>query len=249
MAVKQNRFEQIARAKKVNALVEHLVRLGVNRDEAIAYDTVRIESLCVDAGVKPPSALAWSQVLDKLAAQMSEQATLFEAPKPKLRRPLWEVAEIVHLLEPYIGCAHEWGGSFRRQADTVGDLDLVVITDGALADAGLSGPLEIDRHDLVQFSRDVELLDETVIQVDVWRCTPAEIGPFMAFVTGPKEWNVMCRSKALSRKWKLSQHGLFDKSGARIDLNTEESIFELLDLPVLTPTERQEWREHMGVKA
>ena len=245
--MKTNKYEQAARARKVKALVDYLLSLGVDRDKALAYDTIAIESLSAEAGVKPPSAFAWSQVLDKLAERASEPTgpTLFDRPKP--RRPFWEVDEIVHMIEPYLtGVRHEWGGSYRRRAETVGDLDLIVITDGPLSESGLTGPLALDRPELVQFSRDVDLLDDTAIQVDVWRCLPDEIGPFMAFVTGPKEWNVLCRSRAIERKWKLSQHGLVNDTGKRLDDNTEESIFRKLGLPALTPEQRQNWRQHVA---
>ena len=237
----KNRWEQAARAKKTKALFDALKLRNVSLEDALAYDTIQQESLAAEIGVKSPGAYSWSLVIERLKA---DKTTPEPKPKEKYRRPLWEMDEVAAMLEPYVGTVeHMWGGSFRRRSSTVGDLDLIVITDGPLSEAGMTGPLANDRPELVQFSTDVTLLDETELQVDVWRCLPSEIGPFMAFVTGPKEWNVVCRSRAMDSGWKLSQHGLVDMDGRRLDDNTESGIFRMLGLPDLTPEQRQTWKE------
>lgn len=238
-----NRFEAAARAHKVKLLVGHLLMLRATADEARVYPLSTIEALSAEVGVKMPSMATWALVVDALPS--AGQPTLFERAKP---RRTWDAVDrIVAELEPHLaGVEHHWGGSYRRHADTVGDLDLVVVTDGPLSEAGIGGPLACDRSELVQYSRDVDQPDGTAIQVDVWRATPDKVGPFMAFVSGPKEWNVICRTRAIERGWKLSQHGLLDRNGRRLDENTEASIFRLLELPTLTPEERHDWRRHVG---
>lgn len=245
-----NRYEQANRQRKVKVLAGHLQAFDVTRDEARSYDTERIAEVAAQAGVHAPSAATWQLVVDALPVRYkNHQGSLFERPKP--RRPWAAMDQIVQRFDRQMmavgllrGIHYHWGGSYRRQASTCGDLDLIVVTDGHLREVPLPSPLEC-RADLVQYSRDVDLPDGTAVQVDVWRCQPNQTGPFLAFVTGPKEWNIHCRTLALRKGWMLSQFALTDEVGRRIDTNDEGAIFEALGLPPLTPTERQQWRTHL----
>jgi DNA polymerase (family 10) len=66
------------------------------------------------------------------------------------------------------------------------------------------------------------------------------------FSTGPYDLNIMMRAKAKGKGLTLSQYGLFNGDGSQLDHGeTEEEIFALLDIPYLTPQQRENWRDHL----
>jgi len=89
--------------------------------------------------------------------------------------------------------------------------------------------------------RVADMEDGTVLQIDMWRVGPAQLGPFMVFATGPKRLNVTMRRKAQKMGLMLSQHGVFDEIGHRIDDNTEEDVFAKVGMDYMTLPERAKY--------
>jgi len=148
----------------------------------------------------------------------------------------------------------EWhfGGSYRRGAPEIGDLDIVVVTESGSLEGDLFEPA-VRLPDAIVWQRgrkkarfgDLTLDldgDPVTMHIDVWACKPNERGAFLWFCTGPKELNVVMRRRALQRGMHLLQFGLTneDKS-VQLDDGTEEDIARLLDWPMSTPEERQSW--------
>ncbi len=148
----------------------------------------------------------------------------------------------------------EWhfGGSYRRGAPEIGDLDIVVVVEsgnleGDLFEPAVRLPLEIvwqrGRKKARFGDLTLEIDGEPVtMHIDVWACRPIERGAFLWFCTGPKELNVVMRRRALDRGMHLLQFGLTnaDKS-IQLDNGTEEDIARLLDWPMSSPEQRQSW--------
>ena len=135
------------------------------------------------------------------------------------------------------GLVCEVGGSFRRRAQMVGDLDIVVQADS------LS---EIVLPDIC-FERFGEKVSHGVLDlggqsfgVDIWCATPQQWGAFMWFITGSKELNIKMRSMAKAQGLKLSQFGLF-RDGVQIDDGSEKSVSDLLGLGWIEPADRQKF--------
>jgi DNA polymerase (family 10) len=134
------------------------------------------------------------------------------------------------------------GGSARRCRETVGDLDLVVATDDRAA---------VMKHFVAQKN-----VDETIasgdtktsvrlyggLQVDLRAVTDEEFPATLLYFTGSKEHNVALRSRAIDRKLKLNEYGLFREDGTRLDCPDEEALYRALDLDFVPP----ELRENMG---
>jgi DNA polymerase/3'-5' exonuclease PolX len=161
----------------------------------------------------------------------------------EFRRSREQAQPFVDLLTEHFtreGIAFFIGGSWRRGAPTIGDLDVVVVVeDGRLDDVPLP---KLDRY-LRAGSKIVqgELLigTEGHMRVDFWAARPNELGAFLMFVTGPKELNVAQRSAAIERGWSLSQVGLLNEDGQQVDDGSEADIYAKLGQPFLTPEERQ----------
>lgn len=128
-----------------------------------------------------------------------------------------------------------FGGSWRRGCPTVGDLDMIVLAD-TLDGIVLPGHAVPYRDGSMCAQLDVD-----GVQVDVWACPPDQAGPFLWFVTGPKDLNIVMRSLARQHGWKLSQYGLAGFDGP---VATEADVAAALGMPCLTPAQRDDWAAH-----
>jgi DNA polymerase/3'-5' exonuclease PolX len=143
------------------------------------------------------------------------------------------------------------GGSWRRQAPDIGDLDVMVVTaTGNFENFPFPPSFQAQRRgekiaqgDLV-IKAPGGVLDSSVgtIHVDFWAVAPKEQGAFLMFITGPKALNIEQRAHAQKLGLTLSQYGLFDREGNQLDDGTEEIIYACLNLPWLNPVVRQAWQ-------
>lgn len=157
----------------------------------------------------------------------------------KHRRPHGVVRPIAddllsHFREQGLIC--ELGGSMRRQAPTVGDVDIVILCE-SLDDIVLPDWLEYSRCGSKVAHGQMDLSDGA-IGVDLWACRPEQWGAFLWYITGSKELNVVMRRLAMSRGLKLSQFGVF-RDGVQIDDGTERGVAEVLGMDWIDPIDRQ----------
>jgi DNA polymerase (family 10) len=141
----------------------------------------------------------------------------------------------------------ELAGSYRRGRETVGDLDILVVSSDADAVMDLleSYPeLEevIGRGDTKMSIRITDSL-----QVDL-RVVPARsFGAALQYFTGSKDHNVQLRGLARQRNLKINEYGVFqlDDDGKETYLaGAEESeVYASLDLPTFPPELREARQE------
>lgn len=158
----------------------------------------------------------------------------------KLRRAWAEVqplaADLVAHFEAQ-GLVCEVGGSFRRQAKMVGDLDIVVQAD-SLSEIVLPD-IYFDRLGEQASHGTVDLGGQS-LGVDIWCATPSQWGAFLWYITGSKELNVIMRQKAKAQGLKLSQFGLFDDR-VQIDDGSERGVSDALGIDWIDPVARQKF--------
>jgi DNA polymerase/3'-5' exonuclease PolX len=135
------------------------------------------------------------------------------------------------------GLVCEVGGSFRRQAQMVGDLDIVVQADSlseiVLPDIYFERLGEQASHSIVD-------LNGEPLGVDIWCAMPSQWGAFLWYITGSKELNVIMRQKAKAKGLKLSQFGLFD-GAIQVDDGTEIGVASALGMDWIEPIDRQKF--------
>lgn len=135
------------------------------------------------------------------------------------------------------GLVCEVGGSFRRQAQMVGDLDIVVQADSlseiVLPDIYFERLGEQASHGIVD-------LNGEPLGVDIWCATPSQWGAFLWYITGSKELNVIMRQKAKAKGLKLSQFGLFN-GAIQVDDGTEIGVASALGMDWIEPIDRQKF--------
>lgn len=167
-------------------------------------------------------------------------------------RMLWYKAdEVVQSLREHLEkCKSleqlEFAGSYRRCRETVGDLDMLVVS---------KKPDEImDR--LAKYGAVAEVLARgdtkmsvrlgTGLQVDL-RVVPAEsFGAALQYFTGSKDHNVRLRGMAKDKGLKINEYGVYRVQGDKetyIAGRTERDVYATLNLPVFPPELRENRRE------
>jgi DNA polymerase/3'-5' exonuclease PolX len=176
----------------------------------------------------------------------------------KVRRTRGEAQKFVDVLEYEMPEDVEYviGGSWRRNAPDIGDLDVMVVTkSGTMEGVKLPESFVAQRHGnrIVQgdlrYLSDEQLLKADLLKssltmhVDFWSCAPKAKGAFLCFITGPKALNVIQRAGAIKIGYKLTQDGLFMPDGYQVDNGTEQDVYRRLGLVWIPPEERQQFVE------
>ncbi len=134
-------------------------------------------------------------------------------------------------------------GSLRRGKETIGDLDLLLITDD---------PDEVSQHILKYADIDQVLAHgenkvsfrlKNTMQVDVRILDKKNFGAALMYFTGSKEHNIALRGLANKLGYTLNEYGLSTLKGNRmVASRTEEEIYLRLGLHFIEP----ELRENTG---
>ena len=128
-------------------------------------------------------------------------------------------------------------GSFRREKETVGDIDILLVTKSAQEVSDAIAALKIVRdvvaHGEIMISFDLHnglRVDVRLVKADQW-------GAALMYFTGSNEHNIAVRKVAIKHGWKLNEYGLFD--GEKIVASKEEEdIYEALELTYYEPRQR-----------
>lgn len=144
----------------------------------------------------------------------------------------------------------ELAGSIRRWKPTVGDVDVLVGSEApdAVVDV-FTGLAAVD--DVLQAGTSKASVHVDRVQVDLRVVDPDEFGAALQYFTGSKQHNVRLRNLALDRDLKVNEYGVFDVSsvedpgsgqrvGDRIAGETEEGMYEALDLEWIPPELRED---------
>ncbi len=136
-------------------------------------------------------------------------------------------------------------GSYRRKKETIGDLDILVIS---------KNPENIMTYFINQKEVDRVLAYGTTkssirlssgIDVDLRVVSKESYGAALTYFTGSKAHNVAMRKIAQGKGMKLNEYGLYSKKGGKEEVvarESEEEIYEALGLQYVEP----EMREDMG---
>lgn len=173
------------------------------------------------------------------------------------QRILWADADAVaqNLAEHMRGCdaieKMEFAGSYRRGKETIGDLDLLVVSSDVQA--------VMDRFDAFAGKASVtargdtkmSIRTESGLQIDL-RVVPQEsFGAALQYFTGSKDHNVVLRGLAKDRGLKINEYGLFrvtDQGEEYIAGKSEEEIYSYLKLPLFPPEIREARQEYEWAK-
>ena len=151
----------------------------------------------------------------------------------------------------------QYAGSLRRGEETIGDIDVLIVTDDPesareaftsmpevtriLANGDTKSSIRYKLSASNQRFKDLSSPEE--VQVDL-RIVPDESwGAALAYFTGSKDHNVAVRKLAQKQGLTLNEYGLFrnnDDRGDPIACHTEEAIYLALGVAYVPPTLRQD---------
>ena len=143
----------------------------------------------------------------------------------------------------------EAAGSFRRKKETIGDLDILVVSEKPkkVMDFFVSMP-EV-RHVYGKGLKKTMVRLSNGLDVDLRVVDEKSFGSALQYFTGNKAHNIELRKIALKKKYKLNEYGLFKvgskKSEVRIAGQNEKEIYKKLGLQFMPP-ETRETRENTG---
>jgi len=135
-------------------------------------------------------------------------------------------------------------GSIRRRRPTIGDVDIL----STIKEDG-------DKMEVMKHFTDFEMIDTVLskgerkstvvlknnLHVDFMIIEPETFGAALQYFTGSKAHNIKLREIALDRNWKLSEYGLVQRENEKLIAGeTEEEIYEALDLEYIEPELRED---------
>lgn len=149
---------------------------------------------------------------------------------------------VAELLEaPGIAAATP-AGSLRRMQETVGDIDIIAISDDpATAMEGVRSLPAVARV-IGSGESKTSVLTTSGLQVDVRVVTPEQAGAALQYFTGSKEHNIHLRELAKRDGLKVNEYGVFrvDADGTELERlggATEDQVYALLGLAQTPPPE------------
>ena len=144
--------------------------------------------------------------------------------------------------------AAEFAGSVRRMQETVGDLDILVISTkpSKVMDFFISMSEVEAVHEHGKTRSSVRL--KMGIDADLRVLSPESFGAGLQYFTGDKYHNVQLREVAIKQGYKLSEYGLY-KGKKLIAGETEKEIYEKLGFEYMPPEIRTNHGELEASKA
>jgi len=135
----------------------------------------------------------------------------------------------------------EPAGSLRRMKETVGDIDILVISTTPVKVMKFFTTMPEVQIVMVKGPTKSTVILKDGLQADVRVLNPRSFGAAMQYFTGSKDHNVALRQMAIKKGFKLSEYGLFKKN-RYVCGRTEKEVYAKLGLPAIPP----ELRENQG---
>lgn len=147
-------------------------------------------------------------------------------------------------------------GSYRRGAETSGDIDVIITSDSAKVFPKFIDYLinaKVILHVLSRGATKCLVVAkipsyETVRRVDFLYTTPKEFPFAILYFTGSKIFNTVMRQVALEKGYAMNEHGIYKMEGknkgdkVEHTFSNEEDIFNFLSLKYKSPNERTDGR-------
>ena len=132
-------------------------------------------------------------------------------------------------------------GSLRRGRETIGDLDLLLISTETEAVAEHVVAYAEVADVLARGENKVSVKLKNGMQVDVRILERKSYGAALLYFTGSKAHNIVLRGLAKDKGWKLSEYALETAKGGRwVAGRTEEEVYQKLGLEYIEPELRED---------
>lgn len=135
-------------------------------------------------------------------------------------------------------------GAHRRGVPSTHDIDVLMVCEGKGVSEAVESLWVTDERFLGtlvrgdwKFSFLWRIDRERITTVDARFCPASERGAALIHTTGPVEFNILLRKRAIKMGMSISEHGIF-KGTELIHSETEEGIFTALGIPFIPVKER-----------
>ena len=179
----------------------------------------------------------WDEIMEKKvlenAGRVDERIKRFPREEAKA-----DVELLIKTIKTVSGVDRvDVAGSFRREKETVGDIDILLVTTAPEEVSDAIAQLKIVRDIAVKGDKKISFDLHNGLRVDVRLVKADQWGAALMYFTGSKEHNIAVRKVAIKKGWKLNEYGLFD--GEEVVASKEEQdIYDALELRFYEPKER-----------
>ena len=139
----------------------------------------------------------------------------------------------------------EAAGSYRRKKETVGDLDVLAISDEGEDVISRFVAYEDVREIISQGETRSTVVFRSGLHVDLRVVEKESYGAALLYFTGSKQHNIALRNAALDEELKINEYGVWDTTVDSPDQEqvageSEAQIYDLFDLPWIPPELRED---------
>ena len=184
---------------------------------------------------------------DKTADNMLHQIQALRRKDQRI--PIGEalpvVEEILSALRSLSGVRNlTAAGSLRRFRETVGDIDLMGTADNPEEVVKTFVALPQIKEVLAQGSTKASVILPGGLQADLRMVEHDSFGSLLQYFTGSKQHNIILRQRGQKRGLKLSEYGITDLTGDKLEkFSTEEDFYYRLGLQYIPPELREARQE------
>ena len=184
-------------------------------------------------GTKSEEKLA--QTLERMRAQNSSERTPISVALPLAQRIVAQLAELSSVSHA------SYCGSLRRFSETVGDIDILVVSSDPTQVMDTVTGLRVVDHVLGRGDTKASVVTRRGTQIDVRVVTASQLGAAQLYFTGSKGHNIKLRQRALARGMTLNEYALARvDDGTVVASQTEQEIYEALGLAFIPPVLRED---------
>jgi DNA polymerase (family 10) len=130
-------------------------------------------------------------------------------------------------------------GSLRRGQETIGDLDILITSEKPEPIMDAFVKLKFVKEVISHGETKSSVILNNEMQADIRVVEPKSFGAAAHYFTGCKAHNIHLRQLAQKKGWKVSEYGIFNKTGKQIGGETEEEMFSMFGLQFIPPELRE----------
>jgi DNA polymerase (family 10) len=130
-------------------------------------------------------------------------------------------------------------GSFRRRAETVGDVDILAAAEKSSAVMDRFVHYDDVQKVLAEGATKSMVVLRGGLQVDLRVVPKVSFGAALHYFTGSKAHNIAVRTMGVKKKLKINEYGVF-RGARRIAGRTEEEVYKQVGLPYIEPELRED---------
>ncbi len=182
--------------------------------------------------------------LERMARAGDDSRTPISVALPLARRLVAELSGL-----PGAKAAH-FCGSLRRFSETVGDLDIVVVSDAPVPIMDYVAAMPFVAEVLAKGEAKTSVVTQRGLQIDVRVVKEHELGAALLYFTGSKSHNIKLRERAIARGLTLNEYALSEiATGKVVASHTEADIYAALGLQWIHPVLREDKGEIAAAEA